>query len=245
MQSKKYGLGLLALLMILLIPVSLAGLSVNLLSPLTELSGRILTYLTHTAGKEGFFYTLALLLLVVLYRSGWCVREWLQRGIQLVVLLALGVVLKTVCKDVTEYPRPYTEAMTQAEVIPAPEHFYRLDKQQKQQILTTMETPAGSWRVDNWKKETDYSFPSGHMVFTAICIAFFGGLLLEQRRYGLAALVLIWGCGIGFSRLWLGMHRPMDLFGGVAMVTLLYAVIPARYPLHHPVTDRWLKKCHL
>jgi undecaprenyl-diphosphatase len=88
-----------------------------------------------------------------------------------------------------------------------------------------------------------YSFPSGHTMASAICytmLAFIVGTLAgwpARRRAALyassTALVLL----IGFSRLYLGVHYPSDVFGGlVAGLAWLAACIGAL----QVVRNRWL-----
>ena len=57
----------------------------------------------------------------------------------------------------------------------------------------------------------DYSFPSGHTAasFTAVVALSFAG----EKRAGKAALVL--ACLIAFSRMYLYVHYPTDVLGGV------------------------------
>ncbi|MBA3259376.1 MAG: phosphatase PAP2 family protein [Gemmatimonadales bacterium] len=78
---------------------------------------------------------------------------------------------------------------------------------------------------DSYPSPTTFSFPSGHALFAT---AFFGGLavLLRARlrqaslrlAVGLAAVSLI--LLIGFSRIYLGVHYPSDVIGGVAAGTV-------------------------
>jgi membrane-associated phospholipid phosphatase len=88
-----------------------------------------------------------------------------------------------------------------------------------------------------------YSFPSGHTMASTICytmVAFIIGTLARwpaRRRATLyaasSALVLL----IGFSRLYLGVHYPSDVFGGlVAGLAWLAACIGAL----QVVRNRWL-----
>ena len=74
-------------------------------------------------------------------------------------------------------------------------------------------------------KATGYSFPSGH---TANAVSLFGGIALRRGlnialRVGLVVMTLL----IGFSRNWLGVHTPQDVF--VALVTGFALMLLAGY----------------
>ncbi|MBY7869901.1 phosphatase PAP2 family protein [Vibrio fluvialis] len=238
LHDQKSGLTLLVLFVLILAPISAACMRLDFLQPTNEKLAQALSLLTNSAGKEGVVFTLILLLLW----TGWGVRasktEWLNKAIQLGVLLVLAMGLKTGIKALTESPRPYTEAMTQALVLPSAEHFYKLDTEQKLAVMNEIAARVSPTRLTNWKKEMDYSFPSGHTVFATLCLVFFGGILLEQQRRISAAVLLMWSCSIGFSRLWLGMHRPADLLGTALLVGLLYILVPRRYAFSTKLLSR-------
>lgn len=63
----------------------------------------------------------------------------------------------------------------------------------------------------------EFSFPSGHTSssFAAAVVLF----LLLPRKYGVPAMIL--ACLIGISRLYVGVHYPTDVLGGMIMGTLL------------------------
>lgn len=64
-------------------------------------------------------------------------------------------------------------------------------------------------------KPSDYSFPSGHTVasFEGATVIF-----LNNKKWGIAAIVL--ASLIAFSRLYLFVHYPTDILGGILMGTL-------------------------
>lgn len=60
-------------------------------------------------------------------------------------------------------------------------------------------------------KPVDYSFPSGHT-----CASFASAFVYYRRlpkKYGIAAIVL--ATMIAFSRIYLGVHYPADILGGI------------------------------
>lgn len=57
---------------------------------------------------------------------------------------------------------------------------------------------------------TSYSFPSGHTV-SAMAVAF--TILAQHKKLGIVALVL--ATLMGLSRLYVGVHFPTDVYGGV------------------------------
>ncbi|MBP3637136.1 MAG: phosphatase PAP2 family protein [Clostridia bacterium] len=61
---------------------------------------------------------------------------------------------------------------------------------------------------------TGYSFPSGHTQSAATC---FGGLAAWQKKTGVTIACIAAVLIVGFSRMYLGVHTPMDV--GVSLVT--------------------------
>lgn len=71
-------------------------------------------------------------------------------------------------------------------------------------------------------KMHDYSFPSGH---TLASFEAAGALLMTDKRYGIPALVLAFM--IAFSRLYLYVHYPSDVFAGIVL-GLIFAFIAVK-----------------
>ena len=79
-----------------------------------------------------------------------------------------------------------------------------------------------------------WSFPSGH---TASAFAAAFALRLQNRRLGVPALVL--AGFIGFTRMYLYVHFPTDILGGVALGLALGACGSL---LADKISNRWAKR---
>ncbi|ELB2088520.1 phosphatase PAP2 family protein [Vibrio parahaemolyticus] len=225
MKTKKYGLMMLALFVLGIIPMSLFGSYHDLTSQVPESLGITFTLLTDSAGSKGFLITLTLLLLS-LFRFKPSRIEWMQKLSMLGLLLVIGFASKTGLKLMTESPRPYTELLAAEQLIETPETFYQLDTKQQANVINQISEQVSDWRMRHWQGEKDYSFPSGHTIFVSICLAFFGGLFLQNKCYISALSLWMWGMSVAYSRLWLGMHRPEDLIGSVLFVAIVFTLLP-------------------
>jgi undecaprenyl-diphosphatase len=93
---------------------------------------------------------------------------------------------------------------------------------------------------DYYLAPESFSFPSGHALF-AVC--FFGGLavLLSHRLRSRAAQILVWAVAlvliflIGVSRVYLGVHYPTDVIGGIAVGTVWVVSVA----LGDRLAERW------
>ncbi|AVF92745.1 phospholipid phosphatase [Vibrio diabolicus] len=225
MKTKKYGLMMLALFVLGIIPMSLFGSYHDLTSQVPESLGITFTLLTDSAGSKGFLITLTLLLLS-LFRFKPSRIEWMQKLSMLGLLLVIGFASKTGLKLMTESPRPYTELLAAEQLIETPETFYQLDTKQQANVINQISEQVSDWRTRHWQGEKDYSFPSGHTIFVSICLAFFGGLFLQNKCYISALSLWMWGMSVAYSRLWLGMHRSEDLIGSVLFVAIVFTLLP-------------------
>ena len=84
--------------------------------------------------------------------------------------------------------------------------------------------PAG----DAIRTATGYSFPSGH---TTTCGPLAGGMAVtaweEKRTRWLSVILVLWVLLTGFSRNYLGVHTPQDVFVAIA-VSILSLIVTAK-----------------
>lgn len=224
-SNKSKGLLLLVLSLYSLVPFLIFGSHFDLGSAVLPFYGAVMTFVTYSAGNQGFLITLAVLSLLVLTLK-FSKAKLVSLCLQLGVLLVLSFAAKTFLKSSTESPRPYTEYLVTQEVVDMPELFYELPLEEKNVAIESVEDKVSEWRTRHWLGETDYSFPSGHMIFVGVCLAFFGGLFLEAKRFYLVGSMLAWAGGVAYSRVWLGMHRPEDLAASIAFAGLIYLLVP-------------------
>ncbi|NOH33359.1 phosphatase PAP2 family protein [Vibrio chagasii] len=224
-SNKSKGLLLLVLSLYSLVPFLIFGSHFDLGSAVLPFYGAVMTFVTYSAGNQGFLITLAVLSLLVLTLK-FSKAKLVSLCLQLGVLLVLSFAAKTFLKSSTESPRPYTEYLVTQEVVDMPEFFYELPLEEKNVAIESVEDKVSEWRTRHWLGETDYSFPSGHMIFVGVCLAFFGGLFLEAKRFYLVGSMLAWAGCVAYSRVWLGMHRPEDLAASIAFAGLIYLLVP-------------------
>lgn len=235
--NKRAGLALLVTFILVTAVVSFVVSPINLTGKVSDNAGMFFILLTDSAGSRGFLLTLGLLLAVMVKLTG-VNRQLLAQLLQLGVILVIGFAAKTGLKQMTESPRPYTEVLAHELLIPQPEHFYNLTTEQQTQVLIKVAEKVSPWRIQHWQGETDYSFPSGHTVFVAICLAFFGNIFLQRKQYALSAVLLVWALSVAYSRLWLGMHRPVDLIGAASFIALVYMLTPTFEGISYKLQQR-------
>lgn len=196
-----------------------------LTSPVSDTAGRSFALLTDSAGSPFFLITTSLLCLAPVFMrlpKKTIIKVWIQFGI----LLVLSFATKTILKHETAVARPYTYELQRLHLVESPAAFYALDSDAKDKVVAEAGKSVSPWRLRSWEGETNYSFPSGHTIFAAICVLFWGGFFMRHRKYVLAGGLIVWAVGVGISRLWLGMHWPSDVMGSILSAAVLYFFVP-------------------
>ncbi len=76
-----------------------------------------------------------------------------------------------------------------------------------------------------------YSFPSGH---TSSAFAMATAVTLSTKKWYVAVPSYLYACGVGYSRMRLGVHFPSDVFGGM--------IVGIGSSLLVWQVDKWIKK---
>ncbi len=85
---------------------------------------------------------------------------------------------------------------------------------------------------------SDYSFPSGHAAASFSCA--FAMVFAGSKKSGIAALCL--ACVIGFSRLYVGVHYPTDVMGGILIGLAISALAAWLTSLIYPRLEKRFSK---
>ncbi len=192
----------------------------DLFSPVNSTVGASMTLLSYSGGAQLCAGVIIGLLANAFYRRP-NNQVFLEHVIKFGCLLVLAFVAKGLLKNITQIPRPFTEVLTSLDLIDSPAAFYRLSDQLKGQVIT-MASTIDSWRTMNWLDGLNYSFPSGHTIFVSVTVFYWASKSLSDKCWLMTILLICWGTGVAMSRLYLGMHRPEDLY---LSVTIAFAIV--------------------
>ena len=184
----------------------------------------LLYIITQTGGVPVALFSTAALF-AILYLAH---RRGEGRALLLVVLISLGAtqVGKSLLKPLIGEARPYVVVLTKDD--PARiRDFYavkrsiRADAVRAYYAKSAAQTPP--YLIAHRAKETGYSFPSGHSTSAASWALLFAGIIgfANRRRSLITGAVITWAMLVMASRVWLGMHYPLDLAGGVLLASAI------------------------
>lgn len=153
----------------------------------------------------------------------WRLQLPLKKGIALIIILAIaiigGQVVKSIVKETVEEPRPFVLWM-EHEFHIDDRAFYSQPRKERARIVAHHlegQDSVPPWLSKHWERETGYSFPSGHTLFTATWALLGIGMLVPHRRYISATVLMLWAITVAGSRLLLGMHWPEDLIVSILL----------------------------
>ena len=87
-------------------------------------------------------------------------------------------------------------------------------------------------------KAHDFSFPSGHTGSAfALAVVIF---MVMERKYGIIALVL--ATLMGFSRLYVGIHYPSDVLGGIVLGVITSIIAVKCFPDSSMLMQKFIKQ---
>ena len=208
----------------------------TLLQPEINLRSAFSTWvcrLTNTGSVLGATVIACCLVFLTVFRAkaAWrsSAREALVHVVVLSLLLAGGASLNEyVIKPGLAVHRPNIVLLAEERVLEmTSEQFYAsMDKQERRDHLrrVLMDSDAGIRSLspqvrEHWIHEAGYSLPSGH-AFAAMMLAayFLLASRARKRRHHCAYWLLPWwGVAIGWSRVLLQVHRPVDVILGGLM----------------------------
>lgn len=183
-----------------------------------------LYWVTITVTPPWCFFTSALM--VAYFVS--CLHFYLiGKNIKLIILLCSAILLgqstKCLIKVWMQEPRPFVIWLKYNKSLDE-QYFYSLHTEQRSALVVKLlkeRTIVPMWLSEHWQYETDFSFPSGHTLFSATWALLGVGLLWQRRYYKTTAFLMIWATVIIVSRLMLGMHWPCDLVMATSISWLL------------------------
>ena len=172
-------------------------------------------------------YGMPLMLLLFLWWARPARRRILPLLLPLLLLLGLGAALNEhVIKPAFAQPRPNIEYLAAQGVLELSEYdFYQYSKARRSAILQRQLAEYNDLPPllrQHWTAESGFSFPSGHS-FAAVGLAFFSLLYALQTQRSLTSVLpwLLWAVSVGWSRLYLGVHRVEDIAAGAAQGMLV------------------------
>ena len=115
----------------------------------------------------------------------------------------------------------------------APSTACRADAVRNYYARADHQTPP--YLIAHRAKDTGYSFPSGHTTFAASWALLFAGIIgyANRRRLIISGAVTAWAMLVMASRVWLGMHYPVDLAGGVILACAIHLPLLRAWEQRH------------
>ncbi|QIW16237.1 hypothetical protein A4G20_07775 [Pasteurellaceae bacterium RH1A] len=123
--------------------------------------------------------------------------------------------IKEGMKQIFQEPRPFVVQLEQTSGLKTTDFYKLTEDQQAEVTLNSAKIEDEHWVAQHQAGELGYSFPSGHTIFAASWLMIFAGFLHGLNELGVRltlGFMTLWAAGILASRVYLGMHYPIDLF---------------------------------
>ncbi|MXP50947.1 phosphatase PAP2 family protein [Pantoea sp. SoEX] len=153
------------------------------------------------------------------------------------IAIFVGQPIKDFIKYKTQETRPYVTWLEHKYRLNI-NKFYQFTPKKRGKIIANLiyNQNLPYWLKKHWIEETDFSFPSGHTVFTniwAILIVYF---LWPYRYYKTVITIFFWSFIITASRLLFGMHWIQDIIAANILAWILANI--AIISIHYFFTDK-------
>lgn len=153
----------------------------------------------HSAFGDFIFYWISDIFIWVplyLFIIGLIIKQWKKKAISILLFLVMAVT----CNDQT------CNLLKKNIGRIRPSHTVELSEK-----VHLVKKPDGSeYRGGR------FSFPSAHAANSIVLVWFFGFFVKTRKRWPLI-LMIIWSLSLAYSRLYLGVHYPLDLIAGFAV----------------------------
>ncbi|MWN05613.1 phosphatase PAP2 family protein [Gilliamella sp. Pas-s95] len=157
----------------------------------------------------------------------------------LVSAILSGQTIKSFLKSQTAESRPYVLWMAKEFNI-SNQQFYSKSESERKELIEQLfknSSTIPSWLSNHWQNETGFAFPSGHTLF-AVTWAFLALTLLKfKQHYVIVSITIIWSILIEISRLFLGMHSPIDLITSI-LIAWIISLISYFYAQKWHIVDK-------
>lgn len=187
---------------------------------------------TQTGSPPYAIITILILLILLLYLTRKS-HHWQTVVIVCAVSLGTTQAIKSGIKQLVTEPRPYVAQMQTTGYLQSfdltEKSYYQLKKKERAPIVRDRTAIADEWLVTDYQAtELGYSFPSGHTIFAVSWLLLAVGFLAKNRTavaWLFQAALTIWAAAILYSRVWLGMHYPIDLFVSILLAWVVHLIL--------------------